>query len=92
MQTELDAARLLTYRAALLFDRGKPCRKEASMAKLYSSELVVRLTRNMMQVLGGYAYAMEYHAQRYLRDCLFATVGAGTSQIQKMIIAREMEM
>jgi len=90
MQTELDAARLMAYRAALLFDRGKPCRREASMAKLFSSELVVRLTRNMMQVLGGYAYAMEYHAQRYLRDCLFATVGAGTSQIQKMIIAREM--
>ena len=59
------------------------------MAKLFSSELVVRLTRNMMQVLGGYAYAMEYHAQRFLRDCQFATGGAGTSQIQKMIIARE---
>ena len=90
MQTELDAARLLVYRAAHLFDRGKPCRREASMAKLFASELVVRLTRNMMQVLGGYSYAMEYHAQRYLRDCLFATIGAGTSQIQKMIIAQSM--
>ncbi len=90
MQTELDAARLLVYRAAHLFDRGKPCRREASMAKLYASELVIRLTRNMMQVLGGYSYAMEYHAQRYLRDCLFATIGAGTSQIQKMIIAQSM--
>jgi alkylation response protein AidB-like acyl-CoA dehydrogenase len=90
MQTELDAARLLVYRAALLMDQGKPCRKEASMAKLFASELVIRLTRNMMQVLGGYSYAMEYSAQRYLRDCLFATIGAGTSQIQKMIIARAM--
>ncbi len=90
MQTELDAARLLVYRAALLMDQGKPCRKEASMAKLFASELVIRLTRNMMQILGGYSYAMEYSAQRYLRDCLFATIGAGTSQIQKMIIASAM--
>lgn len=88
MQTELDAARLLTYRAAYLFDAGKECRKEASMAKLFASELVVRLTRNMMQVLGGYSYAMEYHAQRFLRDCQFATIGAGTSQIQRQIIGK----
>jgi alkylation response protein AidB-like acyl-CoA dehydrogenase len=89
-QTEIDAARLLTYRAARLAELGRPCRREASMAKLYASELVVRVTRNMMQVLGGYAYAMEYHAQRYLRDCQFATIGAGTSQIQKLIIANDM--
>ena len=62
------------------------------MAKLFASELVVELTRNMMQVLGGYSYAMEYHAQRYLRDCQFATIGAGTSQIQKLIIANEMSL
>ena len=90
MQTELDAARLLTYRAAQMFDAGKECRKEASMAKLFASELVVRLTRNMMQVLGGYSYAMEYHAQRFLRDCQFATIGAGTSQIQRQIIGKAM--
>jgi alkylation response protein AidB-like acyl-CoA dehydrogenase len=92
MQTEIDAARLLAYRAAFLFDQGKPCRKEASMAKLFASELVVRVTRNIVQVLGGYGYAMEYHAQRFLRDSLFSTIGAGTSQIQKMIIAHEMGM
>ncbi len=92
MQTEVDAARLLTYRAAHFFDTGKPCRKEASMAKLFSSELVVRLTRNMMQVLGGYSYAMEYHAQRFMRDCQFATIGAGTSQIQRQIIGEEIGM
>lgn len=90
MQTKVDAARLLTYRAAQLMDERQPCRKEASMAKLFASELVVELSRGMMQVLGGYSYAMEYHSQRYLRDCLFATVGAGTSQIQKLIIANEM--
>lgn len=90
MQTELDAARLLTYRAAQLFDRRKECRKEASMAKLFASELVLRLTRNMMQVFGGYSYAMEYHAQRFLRDCQFATIGAGTSQIQRQIIGKEL--
>lgn len=90
LQTEIDAARLLTYRAAILIDQGKPCTKEASMAKLYASELVVKVTRNMMQVLGGYGYAMEYFAQRYMRDCLFGTIGAGTSQIQKIIIAHAM--
>ena len=90
MQTRLDAAKLLTYRAAQLMDEGKPCRKEASMAKLFASELVVDLSRQVMQVLGGYSYAMEYHSQRYLRDCLFATIGAGTSQMQKLIIANEM--
>ena len=90
MQMKIDAARLLTYRAACLMDERKPCRKEASMAKLFASELVVELSRQMMQVLGGYSYAMEYHSQRYLRDCLFATIGAGTSQIQKLIIANEM--
>lgn len=90
MQTELDAARLLTYRAAQLFDRRKECRREASMAKLFASELVLRLTRNMMQVFGGYSYAMEYHAQRFLRDCQFATIGAGTSQIQRQIIGKEL--
>lgn len=90
LQTELDAARLLTYRAAQLFDARKPSRTEASMAKLFASELVVRLTRDMMQVLGGYSYAMEYHAQRFLRDCQFATIGAGTSQIQRQIIGKAM--
>jgi len=90
MQTQVDAGKLLTYRAAQLMDEHKPCRKEASMAKLFASELVVDLSRRMMQVLGGYSYAMEYHSQRYLRDCLFATIGAGTSQMQKLIIANEM--
>ena len=90
MQTELDAARLLTYRTAQMIDAGKGSRKEASLAKLFASELVVRLTRNMMQVLGGYSYAMEYHAQRFLRDCQFATIGAGTSQIQRQIIGKAM--
>lgn len=89
LQTELDAARLLAYRAAQLYDQGKPCRREASMAKLFASELVLRLTRDVMQVLGGYALSMEYHAQRFLRDCQFATIGAGTSQIQRQIIAKE---
>jgi alkylation response protein AidB-like acyl-CoA dehydrogenase len=90
MQTRVDAARLLTYRAAMLMDQKKPCRKEASMAKLFASELVIEVTRNMMHIFGGYGYAMEYHAQRYLRDSLFGTIGAGTSQIQRAIIAHAM--
>ena len=92
LQTELDAARLLTWRAASAFDAGEDCRTQASMAKLFASELVVKLTRQMMQVMGGYAYAMEYHAQRFLRDCQFATIGAGTSQIQRQIIGKAMGM
>ena len=92
LQTRVDAARLLTYRAASMLDAGRPCRKEASMAKLYASEMVVELTREMLQVLGGAGYAMEYHAQRFLRDSLFATIGAGTSEIQKLIISSEMDL
>jgi len=88
MQTQIDAASLLTYRAARLYDHGKPCYKEVAMSKLFGSETLVNVTNNGMQIMGGYGYMMEYPMQRYFRDARVTTVTAGTSQIQRNIIAR----
>jgi len=90
MQTEVDAARLLTYRAAWMVDEGIPCMKEVSMAKLFGSETFVRLTNQGMQIMGGYGYSMEYDMQRYFRDARIITVSAGSSQMQRTIIAGAM--
>ena len=90
MQTEVDAARLLTYRAAWMIDQEIPCMKEVSMAKLFGSETFARLTNQGMQIMGGYGYSMEYDMQRYFRDARIVTVAAGSSQMQRTIIAREM--
>lgn len=90
MQTEVDAARLLTYRAAWMIDQGIPSMKEVSMAKLFGSETLVRLTNQGMQIMGGYGYSMEYDMQRYFRDARIITVSAGSSQMQRTIIAGAM--
>jgi alkylation response protein AidB-like acyl-CoA dehydrogenase len=90
MQTELDAARLLVYRAAWMYDQGMPCMKEVSMAKLYGSEAYARLSNQGMQIMGGYGYCMEYEMQRHFRDSRIVTVSAGSSQIQRTVIARGM--
>lgn len=90
MQTEVDAARLLIYRAGWLHAEGKPCLKEVSMAKLAGSEAFVKVANQGMQILGGYGYIMEYNMQRYFRDSRICTISAGTSQIQRNIIARQM--
>jgi len=90
MQTELDAARLLLYRAAWMYDRGIPCMKEVSMAKLYGSETYVKISNLGMQIMGGYGYSMEYEMQRHFRDSRILTVSAGSSQIQRTVIARSM--
>ncbi|MDO8785094.1 MAG: acyl-CoA dehydrogenase family protein [Syntrophales bacterium] len=90
MQTELDAARLLVYRAAWMYDQGLPCMKEISMAKLYGSEAYVRLANQGMQIMGGYGYTMEYDMQRHFRDSRILTVSAGSSQMQRTVIARGM--
>ena len=84
---ELEAARLLTYQAAWLADKGKPALKEASMAKLYASEAGMRITTLGMQVLGGYAQLPEFDMERYWRDAKQNMVSSGTSQIQRNIIA-----
>ena len=90
--TEIDAARLLTYQAAWLDSRGVPALKEASMAKLFASEAGLRATTLGMQVLGGYAQLPEYDMERYWRDAKQNTVSSGTSQIQRNIIAKALDI
>ncbi len=90
MATELEAGRWLTAMAAWRYDRKLPCAKEASMAKLYVSEMLARTTTLGMQILGGHAYTTDHDMQRYWRDARNATVGGGTSQIQRQLIAREL--
>ena len=85
---EADAARMLTWRAADLIDRGQPFETEASVAKLYASEAAVRAANSALQVFGGYGYVDEYPVGKYLRDARVTTVYEGTSQIQKLIIGR----
>jgi len=89
MATAIDAARLLTYRAALLADQGKPFTKEASMAKVYSAEAAVAAAIQAIQIHGGYGYTVEYPVERYLRDAKLCEIGEGTSEMQRLIIARE---
>lgn len=91
MATEIDAARFLVLRAAWLKDLGKPYTKEASMAKLFASELAVRAADEAVQIHGGYGYIKEYHVERFLRDAKLMTIGEGTSEIQRIIIARELK-
>lgn len=90
MATEIDAARLLTYRAACLFDQGGNSVKEASMAKLYASEVAVEVTKKAIQIHGAYGYSKDHPLERYYRDAKVFEIGEGTSEIQRTIIAREL--
>ncbi|HEU4864084.1 MAG TPA: acyl-CoA dehydrogenase [Candidatus Limnocylindria bacterium] len=90
MATTIDAARLMTYRAAWLKDCGKPYTTEAAMAKLYASEVARDVTNDAVQVHGGYGYVSEYKVERYLRDAKLTEIGEGTSEIQRMVIARNL--
>ena len=90
MAVEIEAARLLTWRAAALADQGKPHRLESSYAKFYGSEVAVRAANAAVQVHGGYGYIDEYPVGKYLRDARVTTLYEGTSQIQKLIIGREL--
>lgn len=90
MATELEAARHLVYHAARLSEKEVPFGKEASMAKLFATEVASRLTSEASIVFGGYGYMMEYPVQRYFRDARFLLYGEGTSDIQRIIIAREL--
>ena len=90
MAMEIDAARLLTHRAAILSDAGKPHNIEASIAKLLSSEVAVRSCLNAIQIHGGNGYTKEVPVERYLRDAKLCEIGEGSSQIQRMIIARHL--
>ncbi len=90
MAVGIEAARLLTYRAAWLKDQGRSYTTEAAMAKLYASEVARDVTNDAVQVHGGYGYVTEYHVERYLRDAKLTEIGEGTSQIQRMVIARNL--
>ncbi len=90
MSSEIEAARLLVYRAAYLHDKAQPYGVEASMAKLYASEVATRATNKSLQIHGGYGYLRDYPVERYLRDAKLCEIGEGTSEIQRMIIAREL--
>jgi alkylation response protein AidB-like acyl-CoA dehydrogenase len=88
MATEIDAARLMVYRAAWLKDRGVRFTKEAAMAKLYASEVAERVCFKAIQIHGGYGYTQEYDVERFYRDQRLCTIGEGTSEIQRLVIAR----
>lgn len=89
MATQLDAARLLMYRAAWMKDQGRRTTRESSMAKLFASEISVRVCEEAVQIHGGYGYTKDYPAEKYWRDSKLCTIGEGTSEIQRIIIARE---
>lgn len=90
MQMEIDAARLLLWRSAWLVDKGVPNPKESAMANLFSSETYVRAALNGMRLMGGWGYLMEFDMQRHFRDSKLAEIGGGTSEILRIIIAREL--
>jgi len=87
---EIDAARLLLYRSALLVDKGIPNNKESAIANLASSETYVRAALNGMRLMGGWGYLMEFDMQRHFRDSKLAEIGGGTSEILRIVISREM--
>ena len=89
-RTDIDAARLLALRAAWLRDRACPFTREASMAKLFASEAAQRVTYQALQVFGGYGYMREYEIERYARDARATTIYEGTSEVQRMVIARSL--
>ena len=88
LATEVEAARLLTLRAAYGKDRGRPVMREASMAKVFASEVAVRCATKAVQVHGGYGYTREFPVERFYRDAKLCEIGEGTSEVQRMVIAR----
>lgn len=90
MATEIAAARMLVYRAADMKDRGEDVNLAAAMAKLYSSEVVVRVANEAVQIHGGYGYTKDYPVEKFYRDAKICTIGEGTSEIQRLVIARRL--
>ncbi|HEX9985371.1 MAG TPA: acyl-CoA dehydrogenase family protein [Thermoanaerobaculia bacterium] len=90
MATEIDAARLLTYRAATMKDAGERVTQFSAMAKLYASEVAVRATEKGVQIFGGYGFIKEFPAEKFYRDVKLCTIGEGTSEIQRLVIARNL--
>ncbi len=90
MATEVDAAELLTYQAADLKNRGEKMTTQGAFAKYFASEVAVKCGNEAVQIMGGYGYTKEYPAEKYLRDAKLMTIGEGTSEIQKLVISREL--
>jgi alkylation response protein AidB-like acyl-CoA dehydrogenase len=88
MATKIEAARLLTFRAADLKDKGQSVNRESAMAKLYASEVAVEVANEGVQIFGGYGYTKDFPAEKYYRDAKLCTIGEGTSEIQKLVISR----
>jgi alkylation response protein AidB-like acyl-CoA dehydrogenase len=88
MATEIEAAKLLTYRAADMKNRGLAVTREAAMAKYYASEVAVRVANDAVQIFGGYGYIKDFPVEKYYRDAKLCTIGEGTSEIQKIVIAK----
>ena len=86
--TQIEAARLLVHRAALLKDAGLPYTREAAMAKLFATEMAEKVCRDAIQIHGGYGYSREVPVERIYRDARLMTIGEGTSEIQRLVIAR----
>jgi alkylation response protein AidB-like acyl-CoA dehydrogenase len=86
----VEAARLLTYRAAWLKDQGRRTTLESSMAKLYASEIAVRASEDAVQIHGGYGFVKDYPAEKFFRDVKLTTIGEGTSEVQRLVIARQL--
>ena len=89
LATTIDASRLLTYRAAYEQDQGRPTTRESSIAKLYASETAVRAAEECVQIHGGYGFVRDYPAEKFFRDVKLLTIGEGTSEIQRLVIARQ---
>ena len=90
MATKIEASKLLVYHAAWLKDQGKKINKEAAMAKLFASEAAMAITKDAIQIHGGYGYVKDYDVERFFRDAKILEIGEGTSEIQRIIIAREL--
>jgi alkylation response protein AidB-like acyl-CoA dehydrogenase len=89
MATQIEAARALLYKAAWLKEQKRPYTMEAAMAKLFATEMAEKVCRNAIQVHGGYGYSSEYPVERLYRDARLMTIGEGTSEIQRLVIARQ---
>ena len=90
MATRIDASWVLICRAAQLKDRGKPFAREAAMAKLFASEVAMWTTTKAVQIHGGYGYVTDFPVERYMRDAKLAEIGEGTSEVQRMLIAKSL--
>jgi len=90
MATDIEAARWLIYRAGAMKDQGKRITKESAMAKLFASEMAVKAADQALQIHGGYGFIKDYPVEKFYRDVKLCTIGEGTSEIQRLVIARQL--